>query len=96
MPDGLDADIVVLQQPLDSIYLVSLECHGPVRCTGCAGQYCTCPAPKQDGWYIDEAKQAMADGKITYAGKYSAPDYETIYSADCNLAIENYHDLPYA
>lgn len=31
----------------------------------------------------------MADGKITYAGKYSAPDYETIYSADCNLAIEN-------
>ena len=29
------------------------------------------------------------DGKITYAGKYSAPDYETIYSADCNLAIEN-------
>ena len=44
---------------------------------------------KQDGWYIDEAKQAMADGKITYAGKYSAPDYETIYSADCNLAIEN-------
>ena len=44
---------------------------------------------RQDGWYIDEAKQAMADGKIVYAGKYSAPDYETIYSADCNLAIEN-------
>ena len=31
----------------------------------------------------------MENGEISYAGKYSAPDYETIYSADCNLAIEN-------
>ena len=88
VPDGLDADIVVLQQPLDSIYLVSssvmdqfvaLDALDSIALSG----------TKQDGWYIDEAKQAMADGKITYAGKYSAPDYETIYSADCNLAIEN-------
>ena len=27
VPDGLDADIVVLQQPLDSIYLVSSSLH---------------------------------------------------------------------
>ena len=88
VPDGLDADIVVLQQPLDSIYLVSssvmdqfvaLDALDSIALSG----------TRQDGWYIDEAKQAMADGKITYAGKYSAPDYETIYSADCNLAIEN-------
>ena len=88
VPDGLDADIVVLQQPLDSIYLVSssvmdqfvaLDALDSIALSG----------TRQDGWYIDEAKQAMADCKITYAGKYSAPDYETIYSADCNLAIEN-------
>ena len=78
----------MLQQPLDSIYLVSssvmdqfvaLDALDSIALSG----------TRQDGWYIDEAKQAMADGKITYAGKYSAPDYETIYSADCNLAIEN-------
>ena len=66
MPDGLDADIVVLQQPLDSIYLVSssvmdqfvaLDALDSIALSG----------TKQDGWYIDEAKQAMADGKITYA-----------------------------
>ena len=88
VPDGLDADIVVLQQPLDSIYLVSssvmdqfvaLDALDSIALSG----------TRQDGWYIDEARQAMADGKITYAGKYSAPDYETIYSADCDLAIEN-------
>ena len=76
VPDGLDADIVVLQQPLDSIYLVSssvmdqfvaLDALDSIALSG----------TRQDGWYIDEAKQAMADGKITYAGKYSAPDYET-------------------
>ena len=88
VPADVPSDIVVLQQPLDSIYLVSssvmdqfvaLDALDSIALSG----------TRQDGWYIDEAKQAMADGKITYAGKYSAPDYETIYSADCNLAIEN-------
>ena len=88
VPEGLDADITVLQQPLDSIYLVStgvmdlfvaLDALDTISLSG----------TKEDGWYIDAAKQAMADGKIRYAGKYSAPDYETIYSAGCDLAIEN-------
>ncbi|MFR0985634.1 MAG: hypothetical protein ACLSFZ_02895 [Frisingicoccus sp.] len=41
-----------------------------------------------DGWYIEEAKRAMEDGRILYAGKYSMPDYERILSG-CRLAIEN-------
>ena len=36
-----------------------------------------------------EAKTAMEEGKIAYAGKYSAPDYEQILAAGCRLAIEN-------
>ena len=31
----------------------------------------------------------MENGEISYAGKYSAPDYERIVSANCGLAIEN-------
>lgn len=88
VPDGLDADIVVLQQPLDSIYLVSSSVMDQFVALDALDSI-SLSGTRQDGWYIDEAKQAMADGKITYAGKYSAPDYETIYSADCNLAIEN-------
>ena len=87
-PDGLDADIVVLQQPLDSIYLVSSSVMDQFVALDALDSI-SLSGTKQDGWYIDEARQAMADGKITYAGKYSAPDYETIYSADCDLAIEN-------
>ena len=44
---------------------------------------------RADGWYLDEAKAAMEAGEITYAGKYSAPDYECILAAHCSLAIEN-------
>ena len=44
---------------------------------------------KADGWYIEEAKKAMEDGDIIYAGKYSAPDYEMILNENCGLAIEN-------
>ena len=31
----------------------------------------------------------MEEGKIAYAGKYSAPDYETVLGSGCNLVIEN-------
>ena len=44
---------------------------------------------RAENWYLNEAKAAMESGQIAYAGKYSAPDYETILAADCGLAIEN-------
>ena len=39
-----------------------------------------------DGWYIEEAKRAMEDGRILYAGKYSMPDYERILSEGCPVS----------
>ena len=44
---------------------------------------------KQEDWYIQAAKDAMADGNMIYAGKYNQPDYEKIISENCDLAIEN-------
>ena len=32
---------------------------------------------------------AMADGSLVYAGKYSAPDYEQLLQGGCTFAIEN-------
>lgn len=82
------ADITVLQQPLDSIYLVatsamdffvSLDALDTISLSG----------TRADGWYLDAAREAMTDGDIEYAGKYSAPDYEAICDADCDLALES-------
>ena len=86
--DDLPEDVVLLRQPLDHIYLVStsvmdlfvhLDALDSVALSG----------TKADGWYVEEAKQAMQEGRIAYAGKYSAPDYERILTAECGLAVEN-------
>ncbi len=88
VPSQLDEDITVLQRPLDHVYLVAsavmdmfraLDEVSAVRLSG----------TDADGWYIEEAKRAMEQGEMLYAGKYSMPDYELILEQDCRLAIEN-------
>lgn len=88
VPVGLDEEICVLQEPLDDIYLVasgvmdmfaSLDAVEQIRFSG----------QKQENWYIQKAKDAMAAGTLIYAGKYSKPDYELLVSEGCDLAIEN-------
>ena len=86
--DDLPEDVVLLRQPLDHIYLVStsvmdlfvhLDALDSIALSG----------TKAEGWYVEEARQAMQEGRIAYAGKYSAPDYEQILASNCGLAIEN-------
>lgn len=87
-PEDLDEDIVLLQQPVENIYLVasavmdmfvSMDALDAVRFS----------ALKPESWYIEEAAAAMDKGEILYAGQYSAPDYERILAEGCGLAIEN-------
>ena len=84
VPEG----VTVLQQPVQNIYLVStsamdlflhLDALDSIALSG----------TRAEGWYLDKAKQAMQAGRIAYAGKYSAPDYERILTAECGLAVEN-------
>lgn len=88
IPEGLDGEIEVLQQPLENIYLVatsamdffaSLDGMDAIRLSG----------TEADGWYVEAAKEAMEDGDILYAGKYSTPDYERIVAEHCDLAVES-------
>lgn len=88
VPEGLDPDICVIEKPLENIYLAgsatmdifrALDAINTIRLSGMDA----------DGWYIEEAAEAMKSGEILYAGKYNAPDYELILSEECSLAIEN-------
>ena len=85
--DGLPADVTVLRQPVENIYLVStsvmdlllhLDALDSVAFSGTKAELVSA-----------RVQQAMEEGKIAYAGKYSAPDYEQILAAGCRLAIEN-------
>ena len=87
-PVGLDDDIVVLYQPLDRIYLAATSAMDLFRALDGVGNV-RLSGEEASGWYIDEAKRALEDGSMLYAGKYSAPDYERIYSEGCDLAIES-------
>ncbi len=88
VPEGLDSEITVLQQPLDHIYLVATSAMDLFRAID-GIDYITLSGTNADGWYVEEAKEALENGSITYAGKYSAPDYELIVSSGCDLAIES-------
>ena len=87
-PEGLDDDIIVLQKPVDRIYLaatasmamfVSMDALDHIRMS----------SVKKEGWTFDEPKEAMDKGDIIYAGKYSEPDYETMLDEQCDLALES-------
>ena len=86
--DSLPADVTVLRQPVENIYLVSTSVMDLILHLDALDSV-TLSGTKAEGWYLPEAKQAMEAGRIAYAGKYSAPDYEKILAANCGLAIEN-------
>ncbi len=87
-PAGIDKDIMILHQPIQNIYLVAtsamclfdaLDALDAISLSG----------TKAENWYSENARSAMENGKILYAGKYSEPDYELILSSGCELAIES-------
>ena len=88
VPEGLDADIVILQQPIDRIYLAATSAMAlfdridgldAIRLVG----------TRKDGWYVEGAVRAMEEGKMLFSGNYSQPDYELMVEEGCDLAIES-------
>mgnify|MGYP004536308623 CR=1 FL=1 len=88
VPDDLDEDIVVLDAPVSDIYLVA-SATMDMFCSLDALDHICLSGLTEDRWEIPEAKEAMQNGQILYAGKYNAPDYELICSKGCALAIES-------
>lgn len=88
MPDGADEDYVILQQPLDHIYLAATSAMALFNAIDSLDNI-TMTGTQASGWYIENAVKAMEDGKMKFAGKYSEPDYEMLVDEDCDLAIES-------
>lgn len=87
-PKQIEDGVVVLQRPIGNLYLVASAVMD-MFCELDSLDTITLSGQKEDGWYIEEAKEAMTNGELIYAGKYSKPDYELIVSENCTLAIEN-------
>ena len=94
-PKGLDKNITVIQKPVNNIYLVATSAMN-LFCALDSLDHISLSGTDAEGWHIEKAKKALEDGSISFAGKYSAPDYELILSKNCGLAIESTMTLSYA
>lgn len=88
VPEGLDSDITVLQQPIDKIYLAA-SATVALFCSMDALDHIRMSSLQENKWSFDEPREAMKKGDIIYAGKYNAPDYETMLDEECDLAVES-------
>ncbi len=88
VPANLEEDIVPLLQPLQNIYLVATSAMD-LFCALDATPNIRLSGTEASGWYVEKAREEMENGNILYAGKYSAPDYETIVANGCDLAVES-------
>lgn len=87
-PEGLADNIRVIHQPLENIYLAATAVMALFDSID-AMDHITMTSIKESEWTIDNAVKAMKEGRITYAGKYSEPDYELILEKNCDMAIES-------
>ena len=88
VPEELPEGVTALQQPLDRIYLAATATMA-LFCSMDAMDHIRMSSIKAEDWTFDEPKKAMEKGEILYAGKYSAPDFETMLDEECDLAIES-------
>ena len=79
---------VKLRQPITNIYLAATATMCLFDAMGALDNV-TMSSLKVEDWYIQGAIDAMNAGKMKYAGKYSAPDFEMILAKNCKLALES-------
>ena len=87
-PEDMPDAVTPLCQPLSNVYLAASATMDMVVKLDALDAVAFSSLPAGD-WTIPEAKAAMEEGIIEYAGKYSAPDYERICSGDCPSSLRS-------
>ena len=90
--EGLPDDVTVIRQPLKNIYLAATSAMD-LFCSLDSVDRITLSGTDASGWYIREARKAMEEGRMLFAGKYNAPDYERILSGSCDPVSYTHLDL---
>ena len=88
VPSDVPDEMIIIQRPVNDIYLVA-SASMDMFCELDELDSILFSGQKAENWNIDEARMAMEDGSILYAGKYNAPDYEMLLETGCGLVIEN-------
>ncbi|MBR3401179.1 MAG: ABC transporter substrate-binding protein [Parasporobacterium sp.] len=87
IPENLSADVVILHKP-QNIYMAATGAMALFNAMD-GLDHIAFSSVTAENWYVQAAQDAMNNGEIIYAGKYSAPDFELLISRDCDLAVES-------
>lgn len=79
---------IVVRYPISNAYVAASSTPDLFDAIGCM-EYIKFISTKYDDWELESVRARLNTGDITYVGKYSAPDYETLIAKDCNVAIES-------
>lgn len=79
---------VYIHRPCNSIYLAASSAMDLFLELNELNSIAACSTQSKD-YAMEEVRDAIDFGNITYVGKYSAPDYELLLEKNCNLAIES-------
>lgn len=88
VPKSLPEDVSVIRQPVKNIYLAATSAMDLFSSLDAVDRI-TLSGTAASGWYVEAARKAMEEGRMDYAGKYNAPDYERILDKGCDLAVES-------
>ncbi|MCQ2523992.1 MAG: ABC transporter substrate-binding protein [Lachnospiraceae bacterium] len=79
---------VFIHKPVNNIYLAATSAMDLFIAIDGLSSIKACSTKGKD-YAMQEAREAIDSGLITYVGKYSAPDYELLLDKKCTLAIES-------
>lgn len=88
VPKNLPSKVTVIRTPVTNTYLCASSAMALWKRLGSLDSIKFSAVQKKD-WYVPDAARAMDEGKILYAGKYNAPDFELLLKENCSLAIES-------
>ena len=88
IPEKSESQWKIIRTPVSDVYMAATAVMSSFDSIG-AGRAIKFSGTKAENWYIEYAKNAMENGEMLYAGKYSEPDYEMLVSKNCPLAVES-------
>lgn len=88
VPENISDEYVILQKPFEHIYLTATSIMALYNALGAMDDV-KLSGTDVSGWYIDSAIEALENGSMLFAGKYSEPDYELLINENCDLSIQS-------
>lgn len=93
IPAGLDKDVIVINQPVESAYVASTDALNILDKLDLTDKITALGMEKED-CTVDSLTAALEDGSVTFAGKDEDTDYKALVKSQCGISILSSDILP--